>query len=271
MRRPPWYSSQYSSRHGPWVASSRFVRFASSVTDADTTTILLSLASGIISGVVVAIAYYLLTERSNRRTFRREKLYELKLETYIDLLSAADVLITAMEMFTGLDSTDLRGQFKTALEKQGVPSGLAGPLTDRLARTMSDSASQTQWAALGYSGPFPPSGAQDTVATPTTPEEAFAAAERSLREKIAPFLGVSVEAQKKVDRCYVRLNLLGVTEDLDRALAGFRRRLERFGFEGGVALSRGSQEDKDKLSRKWRKDWMAMAQACGDDLADTMQ
>lgn len=247
------------------------MHFAPVLTDADTTTILLSLASGVISGVVVAIAYYLLTERSNRRSFRREKLYELKLETYIDLLSAADVLITAIEIFTGLDTADLRREFRTAIEKQGVPPGFAGPLADRLARAMSDSVRQTQWAALGYSGPFPPSGTPDTIATATTPEEAFASAERALREQIAPFMGVSVEAQKKVDRCYVRLNLLGITEDLDRALSGFRRRLEQFGFEGGVALSRGSQEDRDKLSRKWRRDWIAIARACQDDLVETMQ
>ena len=90
----------------------------------DWETIALSLAVA----VTVAILTWTLTEWSNRRAFRREKLYELKLETYLDLLSAFDMMIDAIEILGDSTLEQLSSQLGAAMKSQGVPGAIANKL-----------------------------------------------------------------------------------------------------------------------------------------------
>ena len=229
-----------------------------------------SLVAGGLSGAIVAGINYIATERSNRMTFRRERLFDLKLEAFTELLASSDALISAFEIATSPAIPDLKESLKKSLVEGGASEPIAELMASRFAGTIATSMDWARWSALGVSVPRVEADAKSAVGAAVDPQEALRAAEADLIAQMAPMLEVMVKVQKRVDRAFVQLSLFGVSPDVERSLKRFRHRLENIGFQGGVALGRASAEAKEKFGRDLRADWERIARTCGKDLEDTM-
>jgi hypothetical protein len=240
------------------------------VTGAQWETIVLALGSGLGSSLIVATAYYIYSERSNRRSFRREKLFNLKLEAFLDLLSAGDTLVSSFELLVSNDATDARIGLQALLERSGAPPELASQFAGRLSETIAEELRQVIHGAMGYSGPVPGRSNADPIGSSQTVEEALERSASELRGALSPYLPAWTDARRRLDRAFVKITLLGVPDELYKALRAFDRRLAHFGFEGGVKLAQSSQAGKEKEVQKLRDAWAGIADACRADLAELM-
>jgi len=181
-----------------------------------------------------------------------------------------DAMISAVEMLLEPPSTEIKGALVGALKGKGVPTEFAERLGEGLSTSLDRSYGRARFSTLGQ-----------TVAPPNESKRAFdpnspsfsdflSDAQRDLTDRLEPFLAVLAQAQEKIDRCYVRLNLLGTTDEVNNAMRRLRRHFEDFGIEGGLALAASGAEEKSKQAEKWRKDWSNLAAACQSDLAETM-
>ncbi|MCI4316968.1 MAG: hypothetical protein L3J96_00380 [Thermoplasmata archaeon] len=232
----------------------------------DWETIALSLGAA----VLVAGITFVLNERSNQRGFRREKLYNLKLETYLDLFTAFDMLIDALDILSDRSIGSFIEPLAELLRSLGVSEANASAAASQIASAFGPPFRAMQWSALGYPAPPPsqPSGAAPgpTAAPSSTPgagiDQAVAAA--------APFLFVMAESTRRFNRAYSRLALLGVSDDVSDAAGKLFKKLARSGVEGGFRLATGPLADREKLIKGWRRELATLGEQLAADLLATM-
>lgn len=265
----------------------------------DWTTVAVALGSG----VVVGLVSYLFTERSNRAGFRRQREFDLKLEAYTDLLSAADRFVDALEAVTGAGLGDMESEVASAFSRAGFPPTFTKELSSQLGRFLSDTLTRMRWRALGFEGPVYSGGPNVSKVETQGPEfkEALGALEKAAlagTETLAgapskaapPNLGailasvmqqvdthmlpasaVLTEARKKLDVAYVRLHLLDVPPEVEAAMDRFRAGLGRVTESLALDMTGGGGGLGEAAVEKLRNDWGALGEACGADLKHAMR
>lgn len=230
-----------------------------------------TVAVSLVVALVVAVVTAILAERSNQRSFRREKLYELKLEAYLDLFSAFDMYIDAMDIMSGRVVGALADGLKEYLEGRGVSAADASAAASGLAAALGPTVQAAQWSALGYTlpGVLPPLPANN-AGPPASGSPPGPSVDQAAQAAV-PFFAVMSEASRRLNRAYARITLLGVPAEVNQAVGRLFKKLSRSGVAGGVLLASGPVADRQKLIQGWRNELVKLGEQLATDLSKTMR
>jgi hypothetical protein len=204
------------------------------------------IVGSIVAGFAGLIITYLFNERLNRRAFRREKLYELKLETYLDLLGSLNITLSATGALCDLAVREILKQLRRKSEESNSPSVPPDQLLQALRKQ--------QWEALGF-------------VEPATPPVDYS-------KPLVPYFAVTTLATRQSSRAYLRLLLLDFPDPLLRPMMDYFEKMKQIGASGGLPLppmsdeqAERAQRDLDELGLEFRN----LAESCHKDLLKTME
>lgn len=233
----------------------------------DWTTVVVSLSAAL----VVAIVTYLLTERSNVRAFRRQRLYEAKLDTYLGILQSVDRIIDALEIYAGSSIRETRD----AIERGLKGAGYAGKALEDATRSM-DQAVIPFFVNASWDGisdqplemPKSPVGGDAPASGPA------ASSSPTVDTKVLNFvrlMSVYSTELRRLNAAMTRLSLLRVPESLARSLKALFSRFQKLGTDEMVfKVFEGEGGTAGREIDKLRDLWTKLADECGDDLETTM-
>lgn len=240
---------------------------SSPVGSIDWTTVFVSLAAAF----VVAVGTYFFNERSNVKAFRRQQLYQAKVQAYLELLSAFDTQIDALEILHGGLAKSVKEQVANALKADGVVDSLISTAMHDMDLNVIPRLQKALWAGIGYVESESAETAENSLPHSPSGSPAYSISSDPSFPDLVRFLTVSGMAIRRSNAAYAHLGLLQIPESLGEAIHTLSMQFTEFGTGGAaIRLAQGPAAAYEDKIQAFREAWVKLSEECTLDLETVM-